>query len=64
MPSYDLDVFVGFMFIDLERQISLRTTREDLIKRGVLKEVDDNARAGNEDGGVELGDIAEDGTGT
>ena len=28
--------------VDLERKISVRTTREELIKRGVLKEVDDN----------------------
>ena len=28
--------------VDLERKISVRTTREELIKRGVLKDVDDN----------------------
>ena len=27
---------------DLERKISVRSSREDLIKRGVLKEVDEN----------------------
>ena len=29
------------VIVDLERKISLRTTREELIKRGVLKEVDE-----------------------
>ena len=29
---------------DLERQISMRTSREDLIKRGLLKEIDENGQ--------------------
>ena len=31
-----------YVVVDLERKISVRTTREELIKRGVLKDVDDN----------------------
>ena len=31
-------------FTDLERKISVRTTREELIRRGVLKEVDENSQ--------------------
>ena len=31
----------SFLCLDLERNLSLRTTREELIRRGVLKDVDD-----------------------
>ena len=32
-----------WLYLDIERQISVRSTREDLIKRGILKEINDNA---------------------
>jgi len=35
--------------VDLERQISLRTTREELVKRGVLKDVDSPATVPEDD---------------
>jgi len=31
--------------VDIERQISLRSTRDELIKRGILKEINDNTPA-------------------
>ena len=37
-------LFCDFTDLDLERKISVRTTREELIRRGVLKEIDENSQ--------------------
>ena len=43
LQTYSNGKLVEFWMVSgLERQISLRTTREDLIRRGLLKEVDEN----------------------
>ena len=48
---------------DLERRISQRMSREDLIKRGVLKELDEGVPAEEAGGDVDLAEITEEPTG-
>ena len=52
-----------YIFVDIERQISTRSTREELIRRGILKDVDvdegrqSSADTGSDsDGGIVLGE--------
>jgi RPEL repeat len=45
-PEYNFTTpFLMTFLTDIERQISLRSTREELIKRGILKEINDNTPA-------------------